>query len=82
MARSLVCIATNVGGVKELISKELIIERDNKDQLVDVIERVSQQSEQQLLNIAVVNYNKALEYNDASLGKRRLAMYQHLKEAS
>lgn len=82
MARSLVCIATNVGGVKELISKELIIERDNKDQLVEVIERVSQQSEQQLLDIAVVNYNKALEYNDASLGKRRLAMYQHLKEAS
>jgi colanic acid/amylovoran biosynthesis glycosyltransferase len=82
MARSLVCIATDVGGVKELISKDLIIERDNKDQLVEVIERVSRLSEQQLLDIAAVNYNKALEYQDASLGKRRQAMYQHLKEAS
>ena len=81
MARSLVCIATNVGGVKELISENFIIERDNKNQLVGVIERVSQLSEQQLLDIATINYNKALEYKDASLSKRRQAMYQHLNEA-
>jgi glycosyltransferase involved in cell wall biosynthesis len=81
MARSLVCIATDVGGVKELISEDLIIERDNKSQLVKVIERVSQLTEQQLLDIAKVNYNKALEYKDASLSKRRQAMYQHLKES-
>jgi glycosyltransferase involved in cell wall biosynthesis len=81
MARALVCIATNVGGVKELISKDLIIERDNKHQLVEVIERVSQISSQQLLDIATTNYNKALEYKEQSLSKRRQAMYQHLKEA-
>lgn len=81
MARSLVCIATDVGGVKELISEDLIIERDNKSQLVKVIERVSQLTEPQLLDIAKVNYNKALEYKDASLSKRRQAMYQHLKES-
>jgi colanic acid/amylovoran biosynthesis glycosyltransferase len=81
MARSLVCIATNVGGVKELICEDFIIERDNKKQLVGAIERVSQLSEQQLLDIATVNYNKALEYKEASLSKRRQAMYQHLKEA-
>ena len=82
MARSLVCIATNVGGVKELISEAFIIERDNKNQLVAVIDRVSQLSEKQLLEIGTINYNKALEYKDASLGKRRQAMYQHLKDAS
>jgi len=81
MARSLVCIATNVGGVKELIAKDFIIERDNKDQLVETIERVSQLTEKQLLEVATINYNKALEYNDESLNKRRQAMYQHLKEA-
>ncbi|MGK0373004.1 MAG: glycosyltransferase involved in cell wall biosynthesis [Glaciecola sp.] len=81
MARSLVCIATNVGGVKELISEDLIIERDNKDQLVGAIERVNQLSEQQLLDIATVNYNKALEYKEASLSKRRQAMYRHLNGA-
>ena len=81
MARSLVCIATNVGGVKELISGDFIIERDNKKQLVEVIERVSQLSQLQLLKIATINYNKALDYKDAALSKRRQAMYQHLKEA-
>jgi len=81
MARSLVCIATNVGGVKELISNRLIVERDNKSQLVDVIERVSTLSEDQLLDIGAVNYNKAQEYKDSALAKRRRAMYQHLIEA-
>jgi glycosyltransferase involved in cell wall biosynthesis len=81
MARSLVCIATNVGGVKELISEEMIVERDNKNQLVEVIERVSFLSEQQLLGIGTVNYNKAQEYKDSALAKRREAMYQHLIKA-
>lgn len=81
MARSLVCIATNVGGVKELISKDLIIERDNKSQLLEVIEKVSLLSEQQLLDISTINYTKALEYKEESLSKRRHAMYLHLKEA-
>ena len=81
MARSLVCIATNVGGVKELISETLIVERDNKSQLVDVIQRVSALSEQQLLEIGTVNYNKAQEYKDSDLAKRRKAMYQHLIKA-
>jgi hypothetical protein len=67
--------------VKELIAKDFIIERDNKDQLVETIERVSQLTEKQLLEVATINYNKALEYNDESLNKRRQAMYQHLKEA-
>ncbi|MBL4630169.1 MAG: hypothetical protein JKY14_03090, partial [Paraglaciecola sp.] len=60
---------------------DFIIERDNKKQLVEVIERVSQLSQLQLLKIATINYNKALDYKDAALSKRRQAMYQHLKEA-
>ncbi|WP_339726310.1 glycosyltransferase [uncultured Paraglaciecola sp.] len=81
MARSLVCIATNVGGVKELISESLIVERDNQSQLVEVIERARVLSEQQLLDIGAVNYSKAQEYKESALAKRRIAMYQHLVEA-
>ena len=81
MARSLVCIATNVGGVKELISKDFIIERDNIEQLVNVIDRVRQLSEIELLNTATTNFNKALEYENSALRSRRQAMYQRLNEA-
>lgn len=81
MARSLICIATNVGGVPELLSSEWIIQRDNIQQLVDAIAKIKNLSEIDRLDIAKQHYNKALEYQESALAKRRQAMYQHLKES-
>lgn len=78
MASSLVCIATNVGGVQELLEPQYIVERDNVAQLIAAIESVLPLQEEQLMHISKRNYDKAGEYENSTLESRRKAMYQHL----
>jgi len=82
MARSVVCIATNVGGVTELLDSEHIIERDNINQLSKKIVYFTQLSDEQRLKIAQKNYLKATQYQDTLLAERRIKMYQSLLDAS
>ena len=81
MARSLVCVATNVGGVPELLSADFIIERDNEAQLLAQLIKLYGLNESELLAIASQNYNKALEYEDNVLSARRQQMYSALLNA-
>lgn len=78
MARSLLCIATDVGGVRELLADEFVIQRDNMQQLLDTVMSISQLSPQEQLVISQQNYTKACEYKNEVLEARRQAMYQHL----
>ena len=78
MARSLVCIATNVGGVPELLASEQIIERDNIEQLMQKLTGLYKMDEAQLLAISQTNYSKALAYENSVLAERRKQMYQAL----
>ncbi|GLX78790.1 hypothetical protein tinsulaeT_21300 [Thalassotalea insulae] len=78
MARSLICVATNVGGVNELLAPEYIIERDNIAQLIEKITQISQMKQAQLMSLSLQNYHKALDYDDDILANRRLHMYQSL----
>jgi glycosyltransferase involved in cell wall biosynthesis len=78
MARSLVCIATNVGGVPELLNAEQIIERDNVEQLSNKLAELYNLTETQLLAMANTNYTKALQYENSVLAARRKQMYQAL----
>lgn len=82
MASSLICIATNVGGVQELLEKQYIVERDNVSQLIAAIESVLSLTQEQLLQTSKRNYNKACEYENSALESRRKAMYQHLLDAN
>lgn len=81
MARSLVCVATNVGGVKELLPSTYIIEKDNQQQLLDIFKYLNSLSTDELLKISQANYQKALEYEDTVLTQRRESMFRHLLEA-
>jgi glycosyltransferase involved in cell wall biosynthesis len=81
MAHSLVSIATDVGGVKELLPSEHIVERDNVMQLAGGIESLFLQPQDELLAIAERNYSKACQYQNSALESRRVAMYQHLLKA-
>ncbi|WP_340678196.1 glycosyltransferase [Paraglaciecola sp.] len=78
MARSLVCVATNVGGVPELLPATFVIERDNHAQLAGILNKVHDFSASQLLTISQQNHQKAREYENVALVARRNAMYQHL----
>ncbi len=82
MARSLVCIATNVGGVCELLNPQYIIERDNVNQLVEKITALIAMNEQQLMALSHINYQKARQYDDKVLSFRRQEMYQALLKAA
>jgi colanic acid/amylovoran biosynthesis glycosyltransferase len=81
MAHSLVSIATDVGGVKELLPSEHIVERDNVQQLAASIESLFLLPPGELLAIAERNYRKACEYENSALESRRVAMYQFLLKA-
>lgn len=80
MARSLVCVATNVGGVPELLPADQIVERDNQAQLVSKLGALSAYSSEQLLAISQDNFHKAHDYENKALLARRNAMYQHVLE--
>ena len=64
MARSLNCVATDVGGVKELLSQDYIVDRDNVAQLQETIERMLSLTESKRLEIAQINYQKAQQYHN------------------
>jgi glycosyltransferase involved in cell wall biosynthesis len=80
MARSLVCVATNVGGVPELLLENFIVERDNQAQLAQVLSALAGYSSTQLMASSAQNYQKARQYENSALVARRNAMYQHLLE--
>lgn len=82
MAGSLVSIATNVGGVKELLDWEYIVERDNTEQLIARIGSLFSLSQEQLLAISKQNFVKAKEYENSALESRRKLMYQHLLDVN
>jgi len=81
MARSLVCVATNVGGVCELLPSEFIVERDDEGQLSAFLSQVSQLDASELLRIGQANNLKAHNYENSALALRRISMYQHLLDA-
>jgi colanic acid/amylovoran biosynthesis glycosyltransferase len=78
MARSLVCIATDVGGVRELINETYIIQKDNTEQLVACLQSVQALSELARLDISSANYTKSQEYSDSVLMHRRKSLFETL----
>nr|WP_136252306.1 glycosyltransferase [Ningiella ruwaisensis] len=82
MARSRLCIATNVGGVKELLEPSYIIERDDIDALRAKLHFIQTLSEDERIQVARRNYEKAREYDDTTLQARRNQMYQTIYELS
>lgn len=70
MARGLPAIATNVGGVPELLSSNFLIEPNSPKKLARKIEEFIQ-SEQLCYEQGNINYNKAKHYDSRVLKKRR-----------
>jgi len=79
MARSLICIATNVGGVCELLKEHFIIERDDIPQLSNKLIEVSKMDEEQRLSVSKQNFEHAQNYREEVLRERRKNLYKHLK---
>lgn len=77
MTYGLVCVGTRVGGIPELLSEECLINRDNVEELANCIERLST-NEELCLTQRKRNFEKAKEYSEPILSKRRLAFYDSI----
>ncbi|OKP88583.1 hypothetical protein A3844_07780 [Paenibacillus helianthi] len=77
MARSVPCIATNVGGIPELLPLENLIKPNDYMELASKIETLINDKEK-LKIMGETNYFKAMEFNSSSLSEQRRGFYGNL----
>ena len=82
MARSLICVATDVGGVDELLAREFILPRDDIDALINRVTLVAKMTQSERLVESKRNLEIARNYHDQKLQTRRDMMYQAVLEAN
>lgn len=79
MARGLPCIASNVGGIPELLDKEFLVDRGSEihlaDKIIELIERRCDWEE-----IGIRNKNIAKEYTSEYLDTTRKEFYNYILE--
>jgi glycosyltransferase involved in cell wall biosynthesis len=81
MARGLPCIATNVGGIPELLDKEDTVRLNDADELAEKIMIVASDFER-MSGMAYRNFHKAQKYSLKELNVRRLEFYHKLIDAT
>lgn len=81
MARGLPCIGTNVGGIKELLTDEDMVEPKSAEKLAEKIMTVISDLDR-LVQMAKRNIDKAREYSSGELNKRRVEFYKKVAEAT
>lgn len=79
MAVSLPCIASNVGGIPELLPPESVFECTDVDGMAKRIYELAADREMFIAN-AELMYNTALEYEASVLNERRRQFYSHLNK--
>ncbi len=81
MARALPCIASNVGGIPELLHAEALVPPDNPDALAAKI-RWALNRPEQLNSMSIRNLAKAQEFRPDALEKRRTRFYRFLHDVT
>lgn len=79
MARALPCIASNVGGIPELIPQEDLVPARNPAALARKIESVTNNPER-MMKMARRNLGAAKKYRTEELSRRRTEHYKKLRE--
>jgi len=81
MATGLPCIATNVGGIPELLSEHALVEPQNEKSLKARILNFA--SENSILEVeSNRNYYRSLEFSLDNISKKRKAFYSELKKTA
>jgi glycosyltransferase involved in cell wall biosynthesis len=81
MARGLPCLASNVGGIPELLASEDLMPPGDVATLAAKIESVIRNSDR-LQKMAYQNIQTAREYRADELNRRRVDFYKRLKEVT
>lgn len=79
MARGLPCVGTTVGGIPELLPPEDLVPPNDAKALADKIEEVLKDPGR-MKQMSLRNWQKAQEYREEVLRKRRLLLYQSEKK--
>lgn len=78
MARALPAVATNVGGIPELLSSDFLVQPNAPQELAEKIQ-LFVNSQQLCYEQAKLNYNKAKEYDAEVLRQRRTKFWNQAK---
>ena len=78
MANSLPCVAYDVGGIGELIDANLLVKKDNYNELFEKIWKIATDEEYRQ-SIAKANYIKSRGYSDSVLKERRHSFYRQFR---
>lgn len=68
MSRGLLCIGSKVAGIPELIETKYLFDKGNVNQIVNILKMIDSNA---LLDAAVINFNKAKEYDKEYLNNKR-----------
>lgn len=79
MSLGLPCVGTNVGGIPELLTKEVIVKKNSTSELSDKIEELLL-NEEFYNSQAERNYFEAKKYFNSVLSERRTQFYKYIKE--
>lgn len=77
MSVGLPIIASNVGGISELIEREMLVEPKNYREISN---KINSLSEKRMIESATYNYKHSLQYNINSLAQKREGFYKEFKE--
>lgn len=78
MARGLVCVGSDVGGIPELLSEEFIHHPEDKNQLTAILAGLIKDAGK-MNQHSLQNWNKSQQYLAPELQERRRSMYRNLK---
>ena len=77
MSMGVPCTGTNIAGMPELISEDLLFSRKNVREIASIIENLDTERE---IKAANENFQKAKEYDAKLLSRRRAEFYKNFRE--
>lgn len=81
MARGLPCIGSTTGGIPEMLPPEYLVPPNDVDALAAKIRELVTDPER-MARASARNLQKAQEYRESEVNKRRVAFYSHVKDAT
>jgi glycosyltransferase involved in cell wall biosynthesis len=81
MARALPCIGSTVGGIPELLEPPYLVPPNDVESLTEKIMRLAS-NPSEMAAASARNLEKAREYSEEILAKRRVAFYQHVRQTT
>lgn len=81
MSRGCICIGAKTAGIPELLGKNMIAERKNVNDITRIICQYCALPLSKKIELAIVNYEKAKEYQDFILSKKRIDYFEYVKKS-